>query len=274
MEEKVPDDSKRGVSKTLSKSAASATAVAPKAKTEKRTKSKTMELTRNIWNRNQVSALIDCAIRTLYLQFGTATGGDLDQKAIEKYSRRDKSKTSLMPLVKVESLNNPLTRERIFQSLTAIEDKWKNVMKAVNTSVTKKILASIIFATSTKEGVESTDDMENFIECIKMMNVFNCFLTSTDLSEKAPLKGLFEGDKESAWKSLAERAKAYDSKKSDDWWDQVPIAKKNFTRSWISHTPGVLSGIQVVILPQNKNRKRWRLLLTRRFMKNRKEKTW
>lgn len=177
----------------------------------------------NVWNTNQVSALIDCVIRTLYLQFGTATGGDLDQKAIEKYR---KSKKSLMPLVKVESLNNPLTRERMFQSNTAIEDKWKNVMKAVNTSNSEKILASKIFAT-TKEGFESiTDDMQKFIECITMMNVLNCFLTSTELSEEAPLKRVFEGDEGSAWKSLAERVKAYDSERSDDWWDRVPIAKK------------------------------------------------
>ena len=179
----------------------------------------------NVWNTNQVSALIDCLIRTLYLQFGTATGGDVDHEAIEKYR---KSNTSLMPLVKVESLNNPLTRERIFQSNTAIEDKWKNVMKAVNTSDSEKILAIKIFAT-TKEDFESiTDDRKKFKECITMMNVFNCFPTSTELSEEAPLKTLFKGDEGSAWKSLAERAKAYDSERSDDWWDRVPIAKKEF----------------------------------------------
>jgi len=221
---------KSDVSKTPLKSVASARAVAPKAKTGKRTKSETMEPTTmmNVWNKNQVSALIDCLIRTLYLQFGTATGGDVDQAAIKKYR---KSNRSLMPLVKVESLNNPLTRERIFQSNTAIEDKWKNVMKAVNkkTSHSKYILASKIFAT-TKEDFESiTDDMQKFIECITMMNVFKCFPTTTALSEEAPLKTLFKGDEGSAWKSLAERAKAYDSKRSDDWWDRVHIAKKIYT---------------------------------------------
>jgi hypothetical protein len=183
--------------------------------------------TMNVWNKNQVSALIDCLIRTLYLQFGTATGGDVDHEAIKKYR---KSNRSLMPLVKVESLNNPLTRERIFQTNTAIEDKWKNVMKAVNkkTSHSKYILASKIFAT-TKEDFESiTDDMQKFIECITMMNVFNCFPTTTALSEEAPLKTLFKGDEGSAWKSLAERAKAYVSKRSDDWWDRVHIAKTEF----------------------------------------------
>ena len=216
------------VSKTPLKSVASARAVAPKAKTGKRTKSETMEPTTmmNVWNKNQVSALIDCLIRTLYLQFGTATGGDVDHEAIEKYR---KSNRSLMPLVKVESLNNPLTRERIFQSNTAIEDKWKNVMKAVNTSDSEKILAIKIFAT-TKEDFESiTDDRKKFKECITMMNVFNCFPTSTELSEEAPLKTLFKGDEGSAWKSLAERAKVYDSKRSDDWWDRVHIAKKIYT---------------------------------------------
>ena len=231
MEEKVPVDSKSRVSKTLPKSAVSATAVAPKTKTEKPPTSKTMELTKKGWDRDQTSALFDCAIATLYLHFRTATetatGGSLDQKAIEKYSRRHKSKTSLMPSVKEESLNNPLTRERMFHSPTAIEDKWKNVMKAVNTAETKKNLASRIFATSTKEGVESTDDMEKVIECITMMNVSDCFLTSTTLSENAPLKRLFEGSEKSAWKSLAERAKAYNARKYDDWWDQVPIAEKD-----------------------------------------------
>ena len=218
---------KSDVSKTPSKSVASARAVAPKAKTGKRTKSETMETTTmNVWNTNQVSALIDCLIRTLYLQFGTATGGDVDHEAIEKYR---KSNRSLMPLVKVESLNNPLTRERIFQSNTAIESKWNNVMNAVNTFNSEKILAIKIFAT-TKEGFESiTDDMKKFKECITMMNVFNCFPTSTELSEEAPLKRVFEGDEGSAWKSLAERAKAYDSERSDDWWDRVHIAKKIYT---------------------------------------------
>ena len=221
---------KSDVSKTPLKSVASARAVAPKAKTGKRTKSETMEPTTmmNVWNKNQVSALIDCLIRTLYLQFGTATGGDVDQAAIKKYR---KSNRSLMPLVKVESLNNPLTRERIFQSNTAIEDKWKNVMKAVNkkTSHSKKILASKIFATPKEDFESITDDMQKFIECITMMNVFNCFPTTTALSEEAPLKTLFKGDEGSAWKSLAERAKAYDSKRSDDWWDRVHIAKKIYT---------------------------------------------
>ena len=49
-----------------------------------------------------------------------------------------------------------------------------------------------------------TDDMKKFIECITMMNVFNCFPTTTALSEEAPLKRVFEGDEWSAWKSLVE----------------------------------------------------------------------
>ena len=68
----------------------------------------------------------------------------MDHKAmrnIVKEKSKSKAKSALMPLVKVESLNNPLTRERIFQSNTAIEDKWKNVMKAVNTSNSENILA-------------------------------------------------------------------------------------------------------------------------------------
>jgi len=223
--------SKSGVSKTPAKSAASATAVAPKTKIEKPPTAKTMELKKKGWDREQTSALFDCVITTLYSHFrtaieaatATATGGNLDQKAIEKYSRRDKSEESLMPSVKKESLNNPLTRERMFHSPSAIEDKWKNVMVAVNTAEWKEKLASRIFATSTKDGVENTDDMEKLIECITMMNVFDCFLSGTDLSEKAPLKGLFEGNEESALKSLAERAKAYDARKYDDWWDQVPV---------------------------------------------------
>jgi len=68
--------------------------------------------------------------------------------------------------------------------------------------------------------------MERLIECMTMMHVFDCFLRGTDLSEKAPLKGLFEGDKKSSWESLVERAKAYDARKYDDWWDQATVEEK------------------------------------------------